>query len=229
MMLGGISGTPAIDDASKASAAQEKLDEDMNRFLTLLVAQLKNQDPLDPMDASEFTSQLVQFASVEQQIAANANLEKILNVQQTSQVGDMVNFIDNVIEAENKEFTLENSEAEFTYTLDAKSEKTTITIKNEKGLTVFTTEAEKGAEKYNYVWDGRTTTGSAAPDGTYTAIVTAVDRAGDLIGVEQTVFGRVTGAGAEDGIVSLFMGDVVVKMDKVLAVKESKKVEAVTP
>ena len=77
-ILGGVNSTPAADPNSQAAVAQKKLDEDLNRFLTLLITQLENQDPLDPMDASEFTSQLVQFASVEQQISQNSNLEKLL-------------------------------------------------------------------------------------------------------------------------------------------------------
>lgn len=212
-----------MDEASKAAAAQAKLDDDMNRFLKLLVTQLKNQDPLKPMDATEFTSQLVQFASVEQQISANANLEKLLGLQQTSQVSDMVNFIGNTIEADAKVVPLENGKAEFTYDLDTKSDKTAIVIKNSSGLNVFSTDGENGAGKHNYVWDGKTSSGSIAPDGSYTVVVTAVDRAGEVLGVKQTVFGRVTGAGAENGIVSLFMGDSSVTMDKVQAVKETKK------
>lgn len=227
MILGGISGTPAVDEASKAAAAQAKLDDDMNRFLKLLVTQLKNQDPLKPMDATEFTSQLVQFASVEQQISANANLEKLLGLQQTSQVSDMVNFIGNTIEADAKVVPLENGKAEFTYDLDTKSDKTAIVIKNSSGLNVFSTDGENGAGKHNYVWDGKTSSGSIAPDGSYTVVVTAVDRAGEVLGVKQTVFGRVTGAGAENGIVSLFMGDSSVTMDKVQAVKETKKAAVV--
>ena len=68
----------SIDPTSSSGTAKAKLDQDLNQFLNLLVTQLKNQDPLDPMDANEFTSQLVQFASVEQQIYQNANLEKLL-------------------------------------------------------------------------------------------------------------------------------------------------------
>ena len=67
-MFESISQASSLDPSTKSGAAQAKLNEDLNQFLNLLVTQLKNQDPLDPMDANEFTSQLVQFASVEQQI-----------------------------------------------------------------------------------------------------------------------------------------------------------------
>lgn len=66
----------AIDTSTQAGQSQKKLQDDLNQFLNLLVAQLQNQDPLEPLDANEFTAQLVQFASVEQQIQQNSNLEK---------------------------------------------------------------------------------------------------------------------------------------------------------
>ena len=59
---------------TKSSSSFEKLSSDMDMFLTLLTTQLKNQDPLDPIDNAEMTNQLVQFANVEQQIAQNTNL-----------------------------------------------------------------------------------------------------------------------------------------------------------
>ena len=68
MILSEVATASNLDPNSKAGAAGVKLNEDLNRFLNLLVTQLKNQDPLDPMDSTEFTSQLVQFASVEQQL-----------------------------------------------------------------------------------------------------------------------------------------------------------------
>ena len=83
MLLGGLTGTTTtVDTDTQSGASQAKLDQELNRFLNLLVTQLKNQDPLDPMDANEFTSQLVQFASVEQQIYQNSNLEKMLALQE---------------------------------------------------------------------------------------------------------------------------------------------------
>lgn len=88
-----IAAAAGADSATKATLAQDKLEKDLNQFLNLLVTQLQNQDPLEPLDANEFTAQLVQFASVEQQIYQNSNLEKLVGMQQTSQVGSMVNYL----------------------------------------------------------------------------------------------------------------------------------------
>ena len=222
MIFSGVQqGSTVIDPDSKSGGSQVKLQENLNRFLNLLITQLKNQDPLDPLDANEFTSQLVQFASVEQQIYQNANLEKLLNLQQGSQVADMVNYLGTTIEATGQQFTLENSKAEFTYSLGAQADSVTIAIRDAAGLSVFSQDGQTDIGKHSFTWEGLSSGGLPQPDGTYTVVVSALDRAGKLQDVAHTVFGRVTGAGAEDGSVSLFMGDVNVNMDKVLAVKET--------
>ncbi len=221
MILGAVSDTVAVDDGSKSATSQVKLQDELNRFLNLLVTQLKNQDPLDPLDTNEFTAQLVQFASVEQQIQQNANLEKLLNLQETSQIAAMVDFIGTTVEVTGDTVPLENGRAEFTYALGVNATDVTVTIMNSSGLTVFVGEGETGAGNHAFVWDGKSPGGVELPDGGYTVIVGALDRAGNLLEVEQTVFGRVTGAGADDGAISLFLADVTVSMDDVLSVKET--------
>ena len=221
MILGAVSGSATVDDGTKAGTSQVKLQDELNRFLNLLVTQLKNQDPLDPLDTNEFTAQLVQFASVEQQIQQNANLEKLLNLQETSQVAAMVDFIGTTVEVTGDTVPLENGRAEFTYALGVNATDVTVTIMNSSGLTVFVGEGETGAGKHAFVWDGKSAGGVEQPDGAYTVVVGALDRAGNLLEVEQTVLGRVTGAGADDGAISLFLSDVTVSMDDVLSVKET--------
>ncbi|MBF0246977.1 MAG: flagellar hook assembly protein FlgD [Alphaproteobacteria bacterium] len=224
-LFGGLSDVASIDTSTKAGQSQQKLQDDLNQFLNLLVAQLQNQDPLEPLDANEFTSQLVQFASVEQQIQQNAHLEKMLNLQQTSQVGSMVNYLGTVIESLGQDFAVENGTGKFTYTLDASAREGTITIRNASGLTVWNGSAETEAGQHTFVWDGVMNNGQQAPDGAYQVIVSAQDNFGDLMDVKHTVFGRVTGAGAEGGNVTLNMGDIEVDMDDILAVQEAPSVQ----
>lgn len=220
MLLNGLSDTTPTD-GTKSASSQAQLQEDLNRFLNLLVTQLKNQDPLDPLDANEFTSQLVQFASVEQQIYQNANLEKLLALQQTSQISSMVDFIGHTVEATGKQVPLEDKKAEFTYTLDTNSAETLINIKDASGITVFAGDGETDTGKHTFTWDGLSLGTMPQPEGVYTVTVTAFDPLRNLQDVEQTVFGRVTGSGAKDGEVSLFLGDIKVPMDDVLSVKEA--------
>ena len=213
-------GTDIIDPESRAAQDKARIEEDLNRFLTLLVTQLKHQDPLD---SNEFTSQLVQFASIEQQILQNANLEKLLNLQESSQVGSMVDFLGTTVEVEGRKFPLRDGEAAFTYTLPSNAASSTITITNSSGLAVFITDAQTSAGKHAFTWDGKANNGQQQPDGTYTVLVSSLDPLNDLLSVEHTVFGQVTGAGVDDGEVTLFLGDVEVGMEKILTVKETAK------
>ncbi|MBL6931044.1 MAG: flagellar hook assembly protein FlgD [Rhodospirillales bacterium] len=223
MFASSASAASGIDPTTSSGKAAAKLDEDLNQFLNLLVTQLKNQDPLDPMDANEFTSQLVQFASVEQQIYQNANLEKLVNIEQVSQVANMVDFIGTTIEAAGTSFYLENGEAEFTYEFDTMPHSANINIINSSGLTVYSSDAEIETGQKSFKWNGLDKHGNTMPDGSYAAIVSAMDHDGNLMNVTQTVFGRVTGAGAENGAVSLYMNDVITGLDKVLGIRETKE------
>ncbi len=223
MLIGDSFSSSALPQDSRSGVSEAKLEEDLNRFLTLLVTQLQNQDPLDPLDANEFTSQLVQFASVEQQIFANANLEKLVALQETNQISALVEFIGTTVEAEGNELPLENGLAEFTYTIPANAKKATITITNEAGITVFQGDADTTSGKHVFKWDGNNKFGVLQPDGAYNVLVSGLDLGGNLLEVTQTIFGRITGAGVDDGLASLFMGDaIIIGQDKVLSVKETK-------
>ncbi|MCC7015713.1 MAG: flagellar hook assembly protein FlgD [Rhodospirillales bacterium] len=213
--------TTGSTGASAAAQSEAKLKDDLNKFLNLLVTQLKHQDPLDPMDATEFTSQLVQFASVEQQIHQNANLEKLIALQQGSQISSLVNYIGMNVEAAGQKMPLEGGSARFTYTLPANVAKSNVNIVNGAGISVYSSDTALTAGKHGFAWDGRDKNGVLQPDGDYTAVVTAQDRDGKILPVEHTVFGHVTGATAEGGNVSLFMGqNILVPMDQIKSVTQ---------
>ncbi|MEE2698934.1 MAG: flagellar hook assembly protein FlgD [Pseudomonadota bacterium] len=222
-IIGDSLASASIAEGSQSAAAAAKNEEDLNKFLNLLVTQLKNQDPLDPMDATEFTSQLVQFASVEQQIFANSNLEKLVNLEETSQVSTLVDFIGNTVEAEARTLPLENASATFTYEIPAGTAQATISITDSDGLTSYTGEGDPTSGQHTFKWDGKSTQGNQLPDGDYTVSVNALDASGNLMPVTYTIFGRVTGAGVDEGQSNLFMGDKIsIPHDKIKSVKETK-------
>src|SRR5271155_2875824 len=84
-----VSPTASIGSSSTASAATtastQQIAGNFDTFLQLLTTQLQNQDPLDPLDTDQFTEQLVEFASVEQQVDMNTNLQTLISMQQTSE------------------------------------------------------------------------------------------------------------------------------------------------
>src|SRR6202789_478055 len=90
--------TPSTNaTASTATAAgldgSQQLAGNYNTFLTLLTTQLQNQNPLDPLDSNQFTQQLVEFSSVEQQVNMNTNLQTLISLQQTSDATSAMQYL----------------------------------------------------------------------------------------------------------------------------------------
>ncbi len=220
MFISGATGTETTE-GTKSSNSAASLQEDLNRFLNLLTTQLKNQDPLDPMDSNEFTSQLVQFASVEQQIYQNSNLEKLVGLGQNNQVSSLVGFIDRQIEVEGTKFPLENGQGEFTYTMPAGAKSASIVIRDANGLTVYEQDANLDQGQHTFEWDGRDRNGNTAPDGAYSVLVNGLNHQNELLDIPTTVFGRVTGIGVDGSETTMFMGDIEVPQSLVLSVKEA--------
>ncbi|MEO5336389.1 MAG: flagellar hook assembly protein FlgD [Magnetospirillum sp. WYHS-4] len=224
-LIGSTAAAASTSDSSgTAAASKQKLDEDLNQFLNLLVTQLKNQDPLSPMDANEFTTQLVQFASVEQQIYQNSNLEKLYTLQQSNQVASLVNYMNTTIEYEGKDVNIEDGGgAKIKYQLGSNAKNAYITIKDENGDTVFTQGAETDTDLHTFEWDGKDSQNNQVPAGVYEVWVTGFDGTGELVEVTQTAFGRVTGVSTVDDSPYLIVGDISVKQDTVLSVRETEK------
>lgn len=206
---------------SKAVASSGTLAQTFDNFLLLLTTQLQNQDPLAPMESTEFTSQLVQFASVEQQISQNKNLEDLVALQRSSQAVSALGFLGTTVEAYGDEVMLESGTAEFNYTLVADTEVVKITILDADDSPVRTIEGDPSVGKHNYVWDGLNDQNILSPDGIYKILVTALDVDGNLLDSATSTIGTVTGVAAQDGAVVVRFGEISVPIANVLAVTET--------
>jgi flagellar basal-body rod modification protein FlgD len=194
------------------------LAQNFENFLTLLTTQLQNQDPLSPMDSTQFTTQLVQFASVEQQIGQNARLDEIVKIQGGSQAVSAVNFLDNIVEAFGSTGILKDGSASYTYTLPSTAQKTIITIRNAAGDIVRTLDGETEAGKHSLTWDGKNDQGVQLEDGKYSITVTATGEGQTEITPVTGIIGRVTGVTVEDGQLVLDLGGVTAKVADILSV-----------
>src|SRR5437899_11989431 len=92
-----VSGTTTPPTSSSSGSSGSTSDPtvagNFQSFLTLLTTQLKNQNPLDPLDTNQFTQQLVEFAGVEQQLKTNDGLTSLISLQQTAQSTQALNFV----------------------------------------------------------------------------------------------------------------------------------------
>ena len=105
MAVSPVSINTALDQQSKTDAASTQLSKDFNEFLILLTTQLQNQDPLSPMDTTEFTNQLVAFAGVEQQINTNQKLDSLVSLGLGNALGSAQSYIGKEISYISSEFT----------------------------------------------------------------------------------------------------------------------------
>jgi flagellar basal-body rod modification protein FlgD len=177
------SATATTSSPSAAASAQTKLSSDFDDFLTMLVTQLQNQDPLDPLDTNEFTSQLVEFASVEQQIQQNANLESLIKVEQQAQATSMVGYLGHSVEIAGNQMPLQDGSAAGTYVLGGEAKEVTVTIKNSSGTAVASFPGETATGRHDVSWNGEDLNGNPLPDGIYKLEVKAIDKDGKSVPV----------------------------------------------
>jgi flagellar basal-body rod modification protein FlgD len=174
-------GGGALNTDSTASQATKKLVDDFDTFLVMLVTQLQNQDPLEPTDSSEFTNQLVQFTSVEQQITANQNLEDLATLTMMNGINSSVNFIGKTINSVTPETAMRDGEAVWKYSLRNDAYINTIHVEDHLGRTVYTTDGELTAGENTFTWDGTDGEGGTLPEGLYTLKVSAKDLSGSSV------------------------------------------------
>jgi flagellar basal-body rod modification protein FlgD len=208
----------ALNQQNKTSVATGKLAEDFTQFLTLLTIQLQNQDPLSPMDTTEFTNQLVGFAGVEQQINSNQKLDNLVALSLNNAMGSALGYVGMDVSYLSSEMNFDGTTpVKIDYSLDRAAVNSKIRIFDEGGDLVFETDASKNAGRNSFTWDGSLTpNGGTAVAGTYTVKIDAFDSTDTKISTSTVVTGRVRGIESQDGIVNLLIGERAVPIGNVL-------------
>jgi len=189
-----------------------------DQFLTLLTTQLRNQNPLDPLDTNQFTQQLVQFAGVEQQLKQNETLTALLAVSKATTGASAIGFVGQTVTADGAATQLKDGKAE--WKLNASKGGTgTITIKDTKGNVVYSGTKTLTAGDQTYSWDGKPSTGSVAPEGEYVITVDGTDVSGAAITVKTEITGKVDGIDFSSAVPTLLIGALRVPLDRVKSVK----------
>jgi flagellar basal-body rod modification protein FlgD len=193
-------------------------------FLTLLVAELENQDPLDPMDSSEFTSQLAQFSTVEQLYGMSDTMGDLLDAINAQGEQDLIGLIGTTIKADDNSILVSAGEAlSGAYNLEDDGD-VTVNIYDEDGWLIRTIYAEdQTAGEYNIGWDGLDDNGEQVDDGTYTFDVTAKNDDGISVEVNAYITGEVTGITYEYSEPYLLLGDQLVSTSQtIVAVNQTE-------
>ena len=206
--------SPIADAVSQAGNGALGRDE----FLTLLVAQLKHQDPLNPLESHDFTAQMAQFSSLEQLFDVNASLAGIQEAIAGNEKDGNLDYIGKQVKAAgNTLYKSGESMDQGSYFIEDGAE-VTITIFNGEGQEIRRIEAgyQVGGSEYELDWDGKNAAGVSVGDGIYTFDIAARDINGLDVYTETYSKGMVTGVSNQYAVPYLVIGERLLEPENVL-------------
>jgi flagellar basal-body rod modification protein FlgD len=216
MAVAPIAGAGAATDNN----ARTRLAQNFDTFLTLLTTQLKNQDPLSPMDSNDFTQQMVQMTGVEQQLLTNDLLKQLVGNTGTG-ISAAVSLIGKDVRAVSDTAMLNGGAAKWTYKLDRDAADLKVEVLDANGKVVHVeAPSDNKAGDHAFTWDGKGASGSSLPDGIYKLRITAADRSGVTVPSTTYVEGLVTGVQQADGQTLITINGGTVSWDKVTTINQ---------
>lgn len=217
-MSGSITSTPSGTQAGATTPRsinnQTGIGADFNTFLTLLTTQLQNQDPTNAMDANQMAQQLVQFASVEQQIKVNTNLERLLSVEQGNQLVSAAPLMGRMVEVESDQLSLQGGQAQLRLPAAGEARTAQINVTDATGRILRSADVTLGSGTTSWSWDGKDANGAQRPDGAYRFTVSGARADGTAAPVTATVLARATAVDRGNDEVRLSLGALSVAFDK---------------
>ncbi|MBV8096942.1 MAG: flagellar hook assembly protein FlgD [Acetobacteraceae bacterium] len=209
--------SPASSSTSSSSDPLGSLSSNFNDFLKLLMTQLQNQDPTSPMDTNQFTSELVQFSSVEQQINTNSSLTQLIQLTQAGEVMQSSGMIGKQVAVQSDHIPLQNGTGAIQFQGTA-GQQIAVAISDSSGAKIrdATLTATNGAN--TWTWDGTDNSGRTVPDGSYAITVTQAGASGAATAVPFSVIGTATGVVKQNNNLQLQLGPTAVDFGSVQAV-----------
>ncbi|MTI18974.1 flagellar hook capping protein [Rhodobacteraceae bacterium RKSG542] len=214
-----ISDIASMNTGNSTTGISSTISDSYDLFLSLLTTQVQNQDPLNPMDTAEYTSQLVEYSMVEQQIASNNNLELLLEQLKTQSASLFVGYIGNTVTAYGDSANLTNGEARWNYISDGIGT-ASVEIRNEQGAVVYSGETSITEGEGTYKWDGTLSSGGKAPDGVYSVQMSVVDETGTSSLLDTIVSGTVDEVDFSTGEIMLHVGGLTIPVGNITSVKQ---------
>lgn len=213
--------TSVTSSSSSASASmKQSIGMDKDDFLTLLITQLQNQDPLNPMDGTEFMTQMAQLTQVEQAYNTNTNLESILSALNNSSSLSASSLVGKSVSATGSQVALASGgSAQISYSVPSAAEQVTVTITDSNGSTVRTlTQGQTAAGTSSVTWDGRDASGNQLAAGTYNVSVAGINSAGNTVTCQPLVTGKVEGISYSGTSVTMTIGGLTVPFSNIMSV-----------
>lgn len=215
-MISDLTLQSAIDQQASTAQANTTLAQDFQQFLTLLTVQLQNQDPLSPMDSTEFTNQLVSFTQVEQQISANQKMDDLIALGLNESMSNAQSYVGKTVSYIGAELYFDGAPQTITYSLPTTASSATFRVYDATGALVHEESASKESGAHDMIWSGKTAEGSSLPTGTYAIEIDALDPNGTPIEATTVVNGLVNGIESQNGQIFLLVGERAVSTGNIL-------------
>ena len=196
-------------------------------FLSLLITQMKYQDPLNPMDNQKFASQLAQFSQVEQLENIDRNLEESININTilTQSISNTLatTFIGKEAKGFGNSVLIDNEgHASLSFKLATAAKDLKITITDSSGNTIRTlTMSDFTSGEHEIDWDLKNDAGETLPEGDYQFSVSATDSQGESVNVEEMMSGTITGIRYVEGIAMMMISDSEIPFSMVYEIGEN--------
>ncbi len=214
--------TAASAAASSASSAANAatanplvaLSSNFNDFLHMLMTQLQNQDPSSPMDTNEFTTELVQFSGVEQQINTNSSLTQLIQLTQAGETMQGTSMTGKQVTVQSTRIALQNSSGTLNFT-DPPAGTVAVAVTDANGNELYGATLNGTAGQNTWKWNGTNNAGTTLPDGAYNIAVVGTNAAGATTALPFTVTGKATGVQSLSSGMQLEMGALTVPFSAV--------------
>ena len=202
--------------AGKINSGSTMLASNFETFLSLLTAQLKNQDPLSPVDSNQFTAQLTQMAGVEQQLLTNELLKGMLAAQGSGGLGEAATYIGKEATAAWSATKVKDGDATWSYEIARDAASAKLQVLDGAGKVVWEGDApDKTTGVHDFTWDGGT------EGEVYSLKVVATNTAGEAIDAQVLTRGRITGVEMYNGEAFLTVGNSILPLSSVIALEEA--------
>lgn len=147
-----LNSLTGASDQAPNKAEEERVNEQYEQFLTLLLTQLENQSPLDPLETEEFTAQLTSYSMLEQDVAANENLEKLITLMEGNSDFNTVAYLGSEVTFAGEYAPIQNARANWDYTFEEAVSSYTIEVTNIDGETVYSAEVNDPTQIGTYAF-----------------------------------------------------------------------------
>ena len=216
--LTGSSSTSGSTTASQVSnTALSSLSGNFNDFLGMLMTQLQNQDPTSPLDTNQFTSELVQFSSVEQQINTNTSLTQLIQLTQAGEVMQGSAMTGKQVTVTSSQIPLQNGQGTLQFTAPG-VEPVAIAVYNSSGTQIVDASLTSVQGTNSWTWNGKDGSGNTVPDGAYNISVMGANADGSTTALPFSVVGTATGVLSQSNGIQLEIGALTVPFSSVQSV-----------